>query len=456
MSYIIRVIKLILCLLGISFCFGQDTLWHALPNAPEAPAELKKHDDIYFRNDTTGWLVTRSGQIFYTSDGGTSWLEQMHDSTAFLRCIGFLDDFNGIAGNLKADTSGKILYRTENKGLSWNVVDSSAISGEIPKGMCGIFVVDSSTVYACGRVFGPAFFIRSFDGGDTWESFNMSDSVGMLIDLYFWDVNHGIMIGGSDTDTDSCRMLILYTENAGDSWETVYLGDRVQEWGWKISFPSETIGYVSIQKLPFTDATTEYFLKTTDGGMNWIELAFMYPDSTDSLVYSSQGIGFVTPTKGWLGSYGDDKPTLVTEDGGVTWAEATFGQYVNRIRFLHLWLGYATGRMVYKYVDSTAMSISDQNMAIDNFSLSHNYPNPFNPKTVIPYEIMVSGPISIAIIDITGKHVRSLINEHKSPGTYTVKWNGKNNYGDNVATGTYFCIMTAGNLTTSQKILLLR
>ena len=259
------MIKLILCLLSISFCIGQDTLWHVLPNAPEAPAELKKHDDIYFRNDTTGWLVTRSGQIFYTSDGGTSWLEQMHDSTAYFRCIGFLDDFNGIAGNLKADTSGKILYRTENKGLSWNVVDSSAISGEIPKGMCGIFVVDSSTVYGCGRVFGPAFFIRSFDGGDTWESFNMSDSVGMLIDLYFWDVNHGIMIGGSDTDTDSCRMLILYTENAGDSWETVYLGDRVQEWGWKISFPSETIGYVSIQKLPFTDATTmSLFLGSND------------------------------------------------------------------------------------------------------------------------------------------------------------------------------------------------
>jgi len=452
------IIRIIL-FAGLTYCFGQDTLWHALPNAPEAPPELKKHDDIFFTNDTTGWLVTRSGQIFHTSDGGTSWLEQLNDSTVYLRCIGFPDDLNGIAGNLRADSLGNVLYRTENKGLTWSVVDSSAISGEIPNGMCGMFVVDSNTVYACGRVFGPAFFIRSFDGGDTWESFNMSDSVGMLIDLYFWDADHGIMIGGTEADRDSCKMLILYTENAGDTWETVYLGDRLQEWGWKISFPTETIGYVSIQKKPYTSATTEYFLKTTDGGMNWFELPFMFAetDTNEDEVYSSLAMGFVTPTKGWMGSYINDRPTLETDDGGVTWDEATFGQNVNRIRFLHPWLGYATGRTVYRFIDSTAMSFhNDFTDLPENVSISNNYPNPFNPRTVIPYEIISNSHVSIVIIDILGKHIRTLSDRFHTQGRYSVTWNGKNNEGIDVASGTYLCVLNVNSTSISQKILLIR
>ena len=447
----------ILFILIISVCWAQqDTLWHELPDAPEAPSELKKHDDFYFRNDTTGWLVTRSGQIFRTSDGGTSWLEQFNDTTAYMRCVGFVDDYNGIAGNLKADSLGNALYRTNNAGITWEVVDSNDFAGEIPKGMCGLFVLDSTTMFACGRVFGPSFFVRSYDGGATWESFNMSDSVGMLIDLYFWDINHGIMIGGSDADRDSCHMLILYTDDSGDSWETVFLGDRTQEWGWKISFPTETIGYVSIQKKPYTAATTEYFLKTTDGGLTWFEFPFMFADTSEDEVYSSLAMGFVTPTRGWMGSYINDRPTLITEDGGVTWTEAGFGQNVNRIRFLHPWLGYASGRTVYKYVDSTAMSIDNQNSLPQFSSLDQNYPNPFNPRTVIPYELLKIGFVKIDIIDITGRTIRSLLNGIQSSGSHEVIWNGKDNTGKHVASGTYFCRMITDASVISRKILLLR
>ena len=447
----------IFCFLIASICWGQDsTLWQELAYAPVAPSELKKHDDLYFRNDTTGWLVTRAGQIFRTSDGGTSWMEQLNDTTAYMRCVGFVDDYNGIVGNLKADSLGNALYRTNNAGITWEVVDSASYTGEIPKGMCGLFVLDSTTMFLCGRVFGPAFFVRTYDGGETWETFNMSDSVGMLIDVYFWDENHGIMIGGSDANRDSCHMLILYTDDSGDSWETVFLGDRTQEWGWKISFPTETIGYVSIQKKPYTAATTEYFLKTTDGGLTWFEFPFMFADTSEDEVYSSLAIGFITPTRGWMGSYVNDRPTLMTEDGGVTWSEAGFGQNVNRIRFLHPWLGYATGRTLYKYVDSTAMDINGQIVVPNQLTLSQNYPNPFNPRTVIPYELLKIGFVKIDIVDITGRTIRSLLNGIQSSGSHEVIWNGKDNAGKHVASGTYFCRMITDASVISRKILLLR
>ena len=440
-----------------TICFGQDsTVWRELPNAPVAPTDLKKHDDLFFRNDTSGWLVTRSGQIFQTADGGTSWIEQLHDTTTYMRCIGFFDDVNGIAGNLLADSLGNAIYATNNAGLTWDVVDSAAISGEIPSGLCGLDVVDSLTIFGCGRRHGPAHFVRSFDGGESWESFNMSDSVGALIDLYFWDHNRGIMIGGTDQHSNSSQMLILRTENSGDSWETVYLGERTMEWGWKISFPTDSIGFVSIQVKPYSDATTEYFLKTTDGGLSWIEIPFLIPDSTEEEVYSSQAIGFITPDRGWMGSYIDTRPTLKTEDGGITWEEAGFGQNVNRIRFLNPWLGYASGKTVYKYMDSTAMAIESKAILPEQLSLSHNYPNPFNPQTIIPYELFSSELVKIDIIDITGRTIRSLKNGTQSSGSYYVIWNGKNNSGKDVSSGTYFCKMMTGESVVSRKILLLR
>ena len=264
------------------------------------------------------------------------------------------------------------------------------------------------------------------------------------------------MIGGTDQHSNSSQMLILRTENSGDSWETVYLGERTMEWGWKISFPTDSIGFVSIQVKPYSDATTEYFLKTTDGGLSWIEIPFLIPDSTEEEVYSSQAIGFITPDRGWMGSYIDTRPTLKTEDGGITWEEAGFGQNVNRIRFLNPWLGYASGKTVYKYVDSTAMAIESKAILPEQLSLSHNYPNPFNPKTIIPYELFSSELVKIDIIDITGRTIRSLKNGTQSSGSYSVIWNGKDNFGKNVSSGTYFCKMMTGESVVSRKILLLR
>jgi hypothetical protein len=264
------------------------------------------------------------------------------------------------------------------------------------------------------------------------------------------------MIGGTDQHSNSSQMLILRTEDSGDSWETVYLGERTMEWGWKISFPTDSIGFVSIQIKPYSDATTEYFLKTTDGGLSWIEIPFLIPDSTEEEVYSSQAIGFITPDRGWMGSYIDTRPTLKTEDGGITWEEAGFGQNVNRIRFLNPWLGYASGKTVYKYVDSTAMAIESKAILPEQLSLSHNYPNPFNPKTIIPYELFSSELVKIDIIDITGRTIRSLKNATQSSGSYYVIWNGKDNFGKNVSSGTYFCKMMTGESVVSRKILLLR
>jgi len=90
------------------------------------------------------------------------------------------------------------------------------------------------------------------------------------------------------------------------------------------------------------------------------------------------------------------------------------------------------------------------------FKLLPNYPNPFNPTTTINYVLKKDCDLSLKIYDILGKEVITLVNEPQQAGYKTITWDAKDCFGKPVSSGIYFCIMTAGNFSKSQKILLLR
>ena len=305
-------------------------VWRAVPSA--STATLLKHDDVFFVNPSVGWFATRTGEIYKTSDGGESWLVQ-YEGDAYFRSMGFADSRRGWVGNLQGE-AGDVLYQTEDGGTTWSVVKLP--SG--PVGICGIWVVDHTTIYAAGRRDGPAFVLKSSDGGESWSAIDMSEYADGLVDIYFWTPEEGIVVGQT-----AYTALILGTRDGGDTWERRYVGSRSRTEGnaWKISFPSRTVGYVSIEAW----GAEEYFLKTTDGGTTWEDKLFW----SGEIPYGAQGIGFVTPTRGWMGSFIRQRPTLKTEDGGETWQEAGFGNSVNRFRFLNDTLGYASGQTIYQY-----------------------------------------------------------------------------------------------------------
>jgi hypothetical protein len=90
------------------------------------------------------------------------------------------------------------------------------------------------------------------------------------------------------------------------------------------------------------------------------------------------------------------------------------------------------------------------------FALSQNYPNPFNPTTSIRYDVPVQSYVTLYVYDGLGQLVRSLVNEIKEPGKYTLTWNGRNNDNEMVATGFYICKIRAGNFSAIKKMLLLK
>ena len=92
-------------------------------------------------------------------------------------------------------------------------------------------------------------------------------------------------------------------------------------------------------------------------------------------------------------------------------------------------------------------------------ALLPNYPNPFNPETWIPYQLVEKSNVIITIYDAKGKVIRTLSVGTMSAGVYqnrsrAVYWNGTNTLGEPVASGIYFYTLKAGDFTATRKLLI--
>ena len=89
-------------------------------------------------------------------------------------------------------------------------------------------------------------------------------------------------------------------------------------------------------------------------------------------------------------------------------------------------------------------------------TLDQNYPNPFNPKTEISFSLLAQDRAVLKIFNIKGQEVITLMDLDVHPGTHVVQWSGKNQMGQDVASGMYFYKLKVGNLSFQKKLLLLR
>jgi hypothetical protein len=90
-----------------------------------------------------------------------------------------------------------------------------------------------------------------------------------------------------------------------------------------------------------------------------------------------------------------------------------------------------------------------------SFSLSNNFPNPFNPSTIIRYSIPQRSFVTLRIYNILGKEIITLVNEEKAIGNYEIKFNSGNS-DFNLTSGIYFYNLKTENFTDTKKMILLR
>ena len=108
------------------------------------------------------------------------------------------------------------------------------------------------------------------------------------------------------------------------------------------------------------------------------------------------------------------------------------------------------------FIEQTVVEGEEYSSLIGAFYLSQNYPNPFNPETQISFSLPQRASVSLVVYNLFGQKVRGLVNATLSAGTYTITWDGTDSQGNRLASGVYFCRLSAGEKNSITKMILMK
>jgi hypothetical protein len=225
------------------------------------------------------------------------------------------------------------------------------------------------------------------------------------------------------------------------------------EWGWKIFFVNDKVGYVSLENF-----SVGAVLKTTDGGKTWVRKLIDDPQGNANL----EGVGFVDEDKGWVGGWGDRNFaggfSSATTDGAENWKDSNeIGRFLNRFRFIGkpISVGYASGDTVYKYTSEPVPSAQAMRVAPAKFVADDGEKS---VTTKVPVEIVYTVPadaqtLSINVWNRFGVHVACPISEdNPQPGRSTFSWDFRDDSGEMLEPGFYIYRITIDDDSESRII----
>jgi len=374
--------KLYVLALLFSVSIMAQPQWHPLTSILSNGGG-QRFDDVFFINENVGWAANGYyAAVYKTTDGGQTWSLQMSNATMgtsyYFRNIEFLNENIGFLGTLNG-----ALFKTDNGGTTWTTVTNFPTN---PAAICGLDTVGTSTVYGCGAYFGPAFIIKSIDGGSTWQYIDMSAYASGLVELLFLDENHGFASGKGTNGG-----VILETTDGGTTWTEIYNSNLPGEYVWKLQVLSSNTN-VMFGSVESVSPNNGKLIRSTDAGQNWTSKEF--PDT------DVQAVGFLTENHGWMG--GQNTGFHETTDGGTTWTDINVGSNLNRIFILNDNLAYASGTTIYKF--------SDQSLSNTDFTEQNRIPlkakvvpNPVNDKLNVFIEFRGNDHVVLELYDNLGR-----------------------------------------------------
>ena len=420
--------------------------------------------DILF-TDTLVGFIGASGSIFKTIDGGESWYATQ-GSTGAGR-IFFINETTGWA------IRNNEIYKTTDRGENW-FVQFAALNGA---SYSGIYFVDSLYGWTAN---GNARPYKTTDGGNSWiEQTNLN--IWESRDIYFKNDLNGYLLESNK---------LYETLDEGSTFNLI---------------PGITGFSIAAKFTHYANNTifiTGYKVyRSIDGGLNWIDFDELSGIRINGLSLLGMGTGFAVGELGIVLKYNDEivpvelvNFTSLIEGNKVllNWTTATEtnnqGFQIERRKTQDVksenWknIGFINGNgtttesQSYTFVDKNLGSGKYQyrlkqidfngtfeySSSIDveigsplNFSLSQNFPNPFNPTTIIKFDLPFDGLVQLEVYDILGRRVATLINENKAAGKYEVNFSATG-VASSLASGVYIYKIQSGSFVNSKKMILLK
>ncbi|MEK9138276.1 MAG: YCF48-related protein, partial [Bacteroidota bacterium] len=357
--------------------------------------------------------------------------------------------------------AGTVL-RTVDGGITWRSVGTTTISGDV----YAVEALDSTTAFVTTTPSTTRIY-RTTNGGTTWTSV-FTQTGGFIDAIKMYNATTGIALG----DPVTGKWTILKTTNGGAAWARI------------ATEPTAIAGQAGLNNSLATFDTTHIWFGTTagtvyrstDAGLTWASSATTFTGQVDEVAFNGTqfgvaggqdaasrttnggttwtainigGSGFVlglaaTGNNDFWAAQGDN--VYRSTNRGATWSTSYTGT-IGTLRHLDFvvigpttrgWTVSATGGIAAGLLTLTGVKEGNDRGTPTSFALDQNYPNPFNPTTTLRYALPKDARVNLTIYNVLGQRIAVLSNEVRAAGFYDVLWNGRNDFGSQVASGVYF------------------
>jgi photosystem II stability/assembly factor-like uncharacterized protein len=352
-------------------------------------------------DDTAG---TSNGGIFKTINGGNDWIKQ---GTAYPGAGGHPSEiyfFNADSGLCVGEPRNGYweIYTTTDGGTNWIRVPSASIPAPAPEDFTG----DGISRAGAGNCFwfnsASCSVYRTTDKGLTWSvARNIFPIPAYFLELAFKDNMNGLAMSYFGDELNR----VSRSTNGGDSWTSLPAPPSSPSTYWITYVPGTNGSYfvTSHKNTGFPQPTIPGSMYTPDDGNTWIPV--------DNLPHGPAS--FINGKIGWSAGCGDT---------------------------IFKWSGYPLG-ICADYA---------HNHLINTVTLSQNYPNPFSLSTLIQFQIPISSKVIIKVFDMQGLEVKTLVNEEKPAGSYSVNFESAG-----LIRGIYYYRLQVGESVQTKKLCVL-
>lgn len=419
-------------------------------NRDEANFLYKNNGNSTFTKITSGEIVTD-----VANSGGCAWGDYDND--------GYIDLY-------VANGTNDCLYINNGNGTFTKIINNPVVteSEQSTGGSWGDYDDDGDLdLYVTGGLIGSSYNRLFKNNGDGTFTKILNDPI---VNPLFW--SGGSAWGDCDNDGDNDMFAggydgvnRLYLNNNNGTFTSMDTGILVTDGNYK-----KGCGWCDYDKdgdIDIFTARNNYFggnncfYKNLGNSNKWINIKCV------GVVSNKCGVGTKIYVKANInGTVKRQLKVITTQSGGnqsgINDLNPTFGlgnaAFIDSI--IVVWQSGTTDRIgqtpVNQFVTITegqGITLVKHNgtVAVDNFRLIGNYPNPFNPSTKIRFEIPKQVNVKIDIFDVTGKLVEEIVKGLFEQGTYEVNWNSEGR-----PSGTYFCRLTTEDFSETKIMILLK
>jgi hypothetical protein len=315
-------------------------------------------------------------------------------------------------------------------------------------------------------VGGGFLILTTTDGGNSWTQVPSANLPAPRVNEWGYGDAGGTMLFAQGTK--NVWLGTGYGDGGGTAVRVFKSTDQGQTWSFTDT-PLATGGpFYGIRTLAFADSLTGFagsfqnvydknattLVKTTDGGLSWRAVTSLtiepstlqyVPHTNNATIVASSGQGFA-----------------YSNDAGDTWKIAASTQPTFSLSFASPRAGWATSQFfvpgkILKLLNDLSTAVAERPTAQpEGFHLAQNYPNPFNPSTIIQYELPKSAQVRLAIYNLLGEKIRTLVDASESAGIKQTTWDGRDEHGQRVSNGIYLYRLDAGTFSMTRRLLLMK